>query len=231
MRRHPSRTVLALAALRPGFAVPFLYYGIQAAAAPSFPDFSLVGTTASELGSDRSERPAVFNAGIIVLGTVTLAAAVGFLLALRRLGARPLLAWATAAAVPSTGCRRCGLGSSRCPTRGTAGTQRSSGACSCCRSCSPQRPGDRPAAGGAGLLRRHPGPAGRYGPGHERGERAGHARLPRAGAEGVHPGRLPADRRRGVRSGPTGLGVARLTVRRRRVRCLCRGGVADNSSG
>jgi len=103
MRRHPSRNVLALAALRLGFAVPFLYYGIQAAAAPSFPDFSLVGTTASELGSDRSERPAVFNAGIIVLGAVTLVAAVGFLLALRRLGAHPLLAWATGVAVALNG--------------------------------------------------------------------------------------------------------------------------------
>jgi hypothetical membrane protein len=103
MHHQPSRGGLALAALRLGLAVPFLYYGVQVAAAPFYPGFSFAGTTASELGSDRSERPTVFNTGVMVLGAVTLAAAVGFLLALRRLGVHPALAWLTAAAVAVNG--------------------------------------------------------------------------------------------------------------------------------
>jgi hypothetical protein len=75
-----------------GVLVPFVYYGIQAAAAPFFPNFSFVGTTASELGSDLSRHPAVFNAGIMSLGVITLLASVGFLAALRRTGVSPVLA-------------------------------------------------------------------------------------------------------------------------------------------
>ena len=65
-----------------GVAVPLLYYGVQVVAAPFFPGFSLIGTTASELGSDLSSRPSIFNAGTILLGISALVAAVGFLRAL-----------------------------------------------------------------------------------------------------------------------------------------------------
>ena len=79
--------------------VPFLYFGVQVAAAPFFPGFSFLGTTASELGSERSTHPAVFNVGTLIEGIACLVAAVGFLLALRRLGTHPILSWTTAIAV------------------------------------------------------------------------------------------------------------------------------------
>jgi hypothetical protein len=79
-----SRATLIL--LRLGLLVPFVYYGIQAVAAPFFPNFSFVGTTASEMGSSLSRHPAIFNAGIISLGVITLLTSLGYLLALRHVG-------------------------------------------------------------------------------------------------------------------------------------------------
>ena len=66
-------------ALSTGVAVPFLYYGSQAAAAPFFPGFSFLGTTASELGSELSRHPAIFNDGSILQGIACLVASFGFL--------------------------------------------------------------------------------------------------------------------------------------------------------
>jgi hypothetical membrane protein len=83
---------LTLLLLRLGVLIPFVYYGTQAAAAPFFPGFSFVGTTASEMGSTLSRHPAIFNAGIMALGVITLLASVGFLLALRHTGVNPALA-------------------------------------------------------------------------------------------------------------------------------------------
>lgn len=100
---HRSGDSTTLRALEAGMAIPFLYYGVQALAVPFFPDFSLVGTTASELGSDRSTRPSVFNAGVIVQGVASLIAAAGFLRALARLGAHPVLSWSTSIAVAIAG--------------------------------------------------------------------------------------------------------------------------------
>lgn len=91
------------AALALGTAVPFVYYGIQAAAAPHFPDFSFVRTTASELGSDLSRHPAVFNVGIMAMGAATLVAALGFLFAFRRLGVGPVRSLPASAAVALNG--------------------------------------------------------------------------------------------------------------------------------
>ena len=87
-----------------GVAVPFLYYGSQAAAAPFFPGFSFLGTIASELGTDLSRHPAIFNDGTILQGIACLIASLGFLLALGRLGVHPLLAWPTFLAVAIGGC-------------------------------------------------------------------------------------------------------------------------------
>lgn len=94
---------IAVRALVAGVAVPFLYYGIQAVAAPFFPGFRFVATTASELGSDLSRHAAIFNTGILVQGAATLLAAIGFLLAFRRLGVHPALAWPTTLAVAVNG--------------------------------------------------------------------------------------------------------------------------------
>jgi Protein of unknown function (DUF998) len=95
--------MLTLFALWSGVAVPFVYYGVQAVAAPFLPSFSILGTTASELGSELSTHPAVFNVGAMLHGIVCLIAAVGFFRALRRLEVHPLLTWPTSIAIACAG--------------------------------------------------------------------------------------------------------------------------------
>jgi hypothetical membrane protein len=97
------RDGITLGLLGLGVAAPLLYYGVQVVAAPFFPGFSFLGTTASELGSDLSTRPSIFNAGTILLGISALVAAFGFLRALLYLGAHPILAWLTSIDVAATG--------------------------------------------------------------------------------------------------------------------------------
>jgi hypothetical membrane protein len=89
--------------LRLGVLVPFIYYGIQVAAAPFFPNFSFIGTTASEMGSTLSRHPAIFNVAIITLGVVTLLTSLGYLLALRRLRVAPVLPLVTSADIALNG--------------------------------------------------------------------------------------------------------------------------------
>jgi hypothetical membrane protein len=89
--------------LRFGIAVPLIYYGIQALAAPFYPGFSVLGTTASELGSDKSEHAVIFNAGIMVQGVASIAAALGFFAALRPIRINSSLAALTALALAMTG--------------------------------------------------------------------------------------------------------------------------------
>jgi hypothetical membrane protein len=101
MRTHGTRPALLL--LRLGVLVPWVYYGVQVVAAPFFPGFSLVGTTASEMGSTLSRHPAVFNAGIIALGVISLMASVGFFLGLLRTGVSGPLALLTSADVALNG--------------------------------------------------------------------------------------------------------------------------------
>jgi len=103
MRHATSGSRFAVRALWTGVAVPFLYYGIQAVAAPYFPGFSFVGTTASELGSDLSAHQAIFNTGIMAQGVASLIAAIGFALAFWRLGVHPILACPTSLAVAMNG--------------------------------------------------------------------------------------------------------------------------------
>jgi hypothetical membrane protein len=80
-----------------------LYYGVQLVAAPFFDGFSVVGTTASELGSDRSTHPWIFNAGAILTGIAALLASAGFLRGLRQLGVPSILSWLPFLAVAATG--------------------------------------------------------------------------------------------------------------------------------
>ena len=103
MRYDKAGDRVILLSLYAGIAVPFFYYGIQLLAAPYLPGFSLVSTTASELGSDLSRFRSIFNIGIMILGVVTLIASVSFLLAFRRLGIHPLLAWTASLAVAMSG--------------------------------------------------------------------------------------------------------------------------------
>lgn len=86
-----------------GSAVPFLYFGAQALAAPFFPDFSVLAHTASQLGSDLSSRPAVLNAGAALTGAAALAASFGLFGVLRQKGVWAVLALLVAACSVSMG--------------------------------------------------------------------------------------------------------------------------------
>ncbi len=103
MSRHPLRDRLGVYALRLGVTVPFFYYGIQAVAAPFFPGFSALRTITSDLGSDLSTRPWLFNGGIMLTGFLCLVASAGFQHALTRVGSGPILAWLVALAVALLG--------------------------------------------------------------------------------------------------------------------------------
>jgi hypothetical membrane protein len=103
MRRSSRSDGITLATLGCGIAVPLLYYGVQLVAAPFFPDFSVLSTTASELGSDRSARPWILNAGALLTGIAALVGSIGVLRALRRLGAHWIVAWLTLLVVAGTG--------------------------------------------------------------------------------------------------------------------------------
>jgi hypothetical protein len=63
-----------------------LYYGMQAAAAPFVPGFSLATTTASELGAPGSPVASAFNAGVRLMAIAALLASAGTFGALRRMG-------------------------------------------------------------------------------------------------------------------------------------------------
>jgi hypothetical membrane protein len=103
MKTLRTNDPLTLILLGMGMAVPFLYFGIQLLTAPFYPGYSFVSNVASELGSDLSPHRTLFNAGLMLLGLVTLLAAVGFWRALQRLGARPLLAGLTGLVVAVNG--------------------------------------------------------------------------------------------------------------------------------
>ena len=86
-----------------GALVPIVYFGIQPIAAQFYPHYDFVTQSASELGSDRSERPSVLNTGAILTGILTLIAASAFPAALRRRNCPPVVAWITTLALVSMG--------------------------------------------------------------------------------------------------------------------------------
>lgn len=104
-------TIETTLALRMGIAVPFLYFGVQAAAAPFYPGYSFLTRDASTLGSPGSSLPAVFNVGAICVGVLLFIAAWSFLRAFRSLGVRNFIAWPTTLAIVSSGlgCINAGL--------------------------------------------------------------------------------------------------------------------------
>ncbi len=69
-----------------GVAAPLTYFGIQIAAAPFYPGFSWVRTTASDLGASTLPYHRVFNFGVLALAAALAIAAAGFLAGLRRRG-------------------------------------------------------------------------------------------------------------------------------------------------
>jgi Protein of unknown function (DUF998) len=100
--RSPAHTSVRLSLLA-GAAVPILYFGAQALAAPFFPDFSILAHTASLLGSNLSSHPAILNGGAALTGAAALAAAYGLFCALRDQGAWFALAVLVAACSVSMG--------------------------------------------------------------------------------------------------------------------------------
>jgi hypothetical protein len=87
-------------ALAWGVALPILYFGIQAAAAPFYPGYSFLSQDASTLGSAASW---IFNVGALLVGAVHAAVAGAFLSALPRAGVGRTLAALTALALASAG--------------------------------------------------------------------------------------------------------------------------------
>lgn len=83
-----------------GVFVPILYYGTQFMAMPFYPGYRFMAQVASELGSDHSTVPMVFNAGAVVTGIAALIAAFGFL---HELGSRRVLSWFVFLAMLSNG--------------------------------------------------------------------------------------------------------------------------------
>ncbi|MGL6290300.1 MAG: DUF998 domain-containing protein [Silanimonas sp.] len=67
-------------------AVPVLYFGAQAAAAPFFPGFRFTEHTASILGSDLSLRPEILNSGAVLTGLASFVSAWGVFVGLRSAG-------------------------------------------------------------------------------------------------------------------------------------------------
>jgi len=90
-------------ALRMGVAVPFLYFGVQVAAAPFFPGYSFLARDASTLGSNGSTLPAVFNIGCLIVGIATFIASWGFFRSFRLLKVHTAIAWLTTLALVASG--------------------------------------------------------------------------------------------------------------------------------
>jgi hypothetical membrane protein len=110
LRPRPLQLLLIAAV-----AVPFAYFGAQAAAAPFYPDYSILTVSASDLGSDRSSRPAILNGGAILTGVLALLGSVGLALALPGIGSSKATAWLLAACVLSSGVAAIWAGSHPLP--------------------------------------------------------------------------------------------------------------------
>lgn len=95
----PARKVLLVAAV----LVPVVYFGAQVLAAPYFPNYNLLTTSASDLGSDLSSRPGILNTGALLTGVLALLGSVGLAGSLPRVGAGKLAACALALCVASAG--------------------------------------------------------------------------------------------------------------------------------
>lgn len=98
-----TQSFLQAALLAAAVLVPVVYFGAQLLAAPCFPGYSVVATTASELGSDASSCPGVLNSGAMLAGLLAMAGAIGLAASLPRLGAGRIAALALASCLASAG--------------------------------------------------------------------------------------------------------------------------------
>ena len=80
-------------ALKAGVSVPVIYYGGQLVAAPVYAGYSFLAQVASELGSDSSSLPAVFNTSAFLTAAAMALAAWGYIEGLRRIGVGKVLAY------------------------------------------------------------------------------------------------------------------------------------------
>lgn len=99
MNATRSENPFTTMAIRAGVLVPVLYFGIQLLAALFFPGYDFVRQAASDLGSDGSNLPMLFNIGAMLLGVAALLAALGFWFVLSWLRVQTLLVWVTALAL------------------------------------------------------------------------------------------------------------------------------------
>lgn len=83
--------------------VPAAYFGAQILAAPYFPNYSVLTTSASDLGSDRSSRPGILNCGALLTGVLALLGSIGLAASLPRVGVNRLAAFLLAICVASSG--------------------------------------------------------------------------------------------------------------------------------
>ena len=85
--------------LRAGIAAPVLYFGNLLFSALFYPGYSHLTQFASELGGPNAPQPALFNAGAMATGVVTILAGIGLLLALTHLTGKSGVASLTGLAV------------------------------------------------------------------------------------------------------------------------------------
>ena len=103
MSSTQMKDTLIATALSLGILVPLLYFGKQIVAATYFPGYDWMSQSASELGTEASRWPAIFNVGSIANGVIALCASVGLLFGLRRVGTSTVWCWLTALSVASLG--------------------------------------------------------------------------------------------------------------------------------
>lgn len=105
-RHAPGEPELSFAhkgLLAAAILVPVGYFGIQVLAAPWYPHYSVLANTASDLGSNLSMRPAVFNTGALLIGLLAIPGSAGLALSLPRLGVGRASTFALALCLASAG--------------------------------------------------------------------------------------------------------------------------------
>lgn len=96
--------------------VPWLYFGAQVMAAPFYPDYSFLTNSASQLGSDASNVPAILNTGAALTGLATLVGGYSVCRSLLRAGGAWVLVGLLALAMASTGAAALWAGSHPMPS-------------------------------------------------------------------------------------------------------------------
>lgn len=96
-------SALVKIALLAGVVMPVAYFAIQAAIAPSYPEYDFTRDVASKLGSPASPLATVFNAVVVAIGVMALVAGLGQIARLLSRGVNPLIALAAGLCVISVG--------------------------------------------------------------------------------------------------------------------------------